>query len=127
MKRTIAILGLNLLLLSAFIGWKVRAAYLANSDLQSDMKDFAEQSGARTGLHEFDNEDDLRNAVLDSAKEHGIQLAPEQVTAYRSLSQDHILEISLRADYEAPVNLYLFSFKINFMPSAWHRAEIIVK
>ena len=126
MKRKIVISGLFILVLAAFVGWKVAEVYLANSELQSDMKDFAVQSGARTGLHPFDTEDDLRNAVLESAKEYGIQLSPEQVTVRYSLAQK-ILDISLAADYNARVNLYVFSFKIHFTPSSSHRGEIVAK
>ena len=126
MIRRLVILGSIALVLAAFVGWKVAEVYLANSELQSDMKDFAVQSGARTGLHPFDTEDDLRNAVLESAKEYGIQLTPEQVTVRYSLVQK-ILDISLAADYNARVNLYVFSFKIHFTPSSSHRGEIIVK
>lgn len=126
MRKAAVILGLAVLLLPAFAAWQITGCYVANSELQSDMKDFAVQSPARIGLASFSTEEDLRNAVVASAKEHGIQLAPEQVTVQRTLTPE-MLTISLAANYEARVNLLGFSFTIHFTPSSSHSGEIIVK
>jgi hypothetical protein len=126
MRKATVILGLAVLLLAAFAAWQITACYVANSGLQSDMKDFAVQNGARIGLLTFSTEEELRNAVIARAKEHGIQLAPEQVTVRRTLTPG-MLEISLAADYEARVNLLGFSFTIHFTPSSSHSGEIVVK
>jgi hypothetical protein len=126
MRKAAVILGLTVLLLAAFAAWQITACYVANSELQSDMKDFAVQNGARIGLVTFSTEEELRNAVVARAKEHGIQLAPEQVTVQRTLTPG-MLEIPLAADYEARVNLLGFSFTIHFTPSSSYRGEIVVK
>jgi hypothetical protein len=81
MKKAAIILGLAVLLLAAFAAWPIAACYVANSELQSDMKDLAVQTAARIGLDSFPTEAELRNAVVARAREHGIQLAPEQITA----------------------------------------------
>jgi hypothetical protein len=126
MRKAAVILGLAVLLLAAFAAWQITACYVANSELQSDMKDLAVQNGARIGLATFSTEEELRNAVVARAKEHGIQLAPEQVTVQRTLTPG-MLEISLAADYEARVNLLGFSFTIHFTPSSSYSGGIVVK
>lgn len=126
MKKAAIILGLAVLLLAASAAWQITSCYVANSELQSDMKALAVQNNARIGLGSFATEDELRYAVLSSAKEHGIQLAPEQVTVQRSLTP-RMLDISLAADYQARVNLLGFSYTIHFTPSSSHSGEIIVK
>jgi hypothetical protein len=99
---------------------------MANSELQSDMQDLAVQNQGRIGLAEFNTEEELRNAVVARAKEHGIELAPEEVTVQRELTPG-VLEVSLAADYEARANLLGFPLRIHFTPSASHRGEIVVK
>jgi len=126
MRKAAIILGSVVLLVAAFAAWQITACYVANSELHSDMKDLAVQNGARIGLHPFSTEEELRDAVIARAKEHGIQLAPEQVTAHRELTAK-MLEIRLAADYDARVNLGGFTYTIHFTPSSTHRGEILVK
>jgi hypothetical protein len=126
MKKAAIILGLAVLLPGAFVGWQIAACYVANAELQSDMKDLAVQNGARIGWSTFSTEEELRDAVIAHAKEHGIRLRPEQVTVHRTLSPGW-LEVSLAADYHARVKLFGFSHIIHFTPSSSHSAEIVVK
>ena len=126
MRKAAVILGLAALLLAAFTAWQITACYVANSELQSDMKDLAVQNSARIGLAPISTEEELRNALLDRAKEHGIQLAPEQVTVQRTITSK-VLAISLAADYEVRVNLLGLSFTIHFNPSSSYSGKIIVK
>lgn len=126
MKRAVCILGLAVFLLAAFAAWQVAACYVENAELQSDMNDLAVQNSARIGLATFNTEAELHNSVVASAREHGIRLAPEQVTVHRTLTA-RMLEISLAADYEARVDLPGFAFPIHFNPSSSHRGEIVVK
>ena len=126
MKRAAVILGLGVLLLVGFAAWQITACYVANSELQSDMKDLAVQSPSRIGLAEVSTEEELRKAVISRAKEHGIQLAPEKVTVQRTFTPE-TLQISLAAEYEARVNLPGFPFAIHFAPSSSHSEEIVAK
>ena len=123
MKKAALIFGIALL---AVIAWQIGACYVANSELQSDMKDLAVQNPARSGLASFDTEEELRNEVIVHAKERGIQLAPEQVTVARMLTPG-MLDISIAADYTVPLKLLGLSFPIHFNPSTSHRGEIVVK
>jgi hypothetical protein len=136
MRKAAAILGLAVLVLAGFAAWRIAAAYVANAELQSDMKDLAVQNPARTGLREPDTEEELRNAVLDRAREYGIQLAPEQVVVQRELTPGQMsargptpatLKILLAADYEARVNLIVTSLIIHFSPSSSHSEAIVWK
>jgi hypothetical protein len=126
MRKTLVALGLAMVLLVGVAAWQITAAYLANSELQSDMNDLAAQNSARIGLSPIASEEELRDAVISKAKEHGIQLQPEQMRVHRTLTPG-MLGISLAADYAAPVNLLVFSFSIRFAPSSVHYAEVVVK
>ena len=126
MKKRIVILGLIFLALAGIIGWQVGACYVANSELQSDMQDLAVQNPFRIGLAPAATEDDLRNSVIAKARDLGIHLEPEQVAVQRILTPD-VLSISLAADYQARVNLLVFSFSLHFTPSGSHSGKVIVK
>jgi hypothetical protein len=126
MRKAALILGLGVLLLAGFVAWQIAACYVANSEFQSDMKDLAVQNRGRIGLQPFDTEEELRDAVIAKAKEHGIELAPEEVQVQRDLSPKW-LDVSLAADYEARVDLFGFSYRIHFSPASSHSGEIMVK
>jgi hypothetical protein len=126
MKKGIVILGLFLVSLAAIIGWQVGACYVANSELQSDMQDLAVQNPFRIGLAPAATEDELRDSVIAKAKDHGIQLQPQQVAVQYTFTPD-VLSVSLAADYEARVNLLVYSFTLHFTPSGAHSGKVIVK
>jgi hypothetical protein len=126
MRKAAVILGLAVLLLAGFVAWQIGACYVANSELQSDMKDLAVQNRGRIGLQPFDTEEELHDAVIAKAKQHGIELAPEQVQVQRNLSAKW-LDVSLATDYEARVELFGFTYRIHFTPASSHSGEIVVK
>ena len=126
MKKAAVILGLAFLSVAGVVIWQFAACYLANSELQSDMQDLAVQSPFRIGLTEAATEDELRDAVIAKAKGHGIQLERQQVTVRRTFSTE-VLSVSLAADYDARVNLFVEPFIIHFNPSSSHSAEVVVK
>src|SRR5580704_539001 len=113
MKNLVIILGSVLISLGGFAGWQFVSCYVADSELQGDMQDLAVQSPFRIGLSEVATEEQLRDAVITKAKDHGIQLGPEQVTVQRTFTPA-ALSVSLAADYEARVNLLIESFNIHF-------------
>jgi hypothetical protein len=126
MKKRIVILGLVLFALAAIIGWQVGACYVANSELQSDMQDLAVQNPFRIGLAPAPTEEGLRDSVIAKAKDHGIQLQPQQVAVQYTFTPD-VLSISLAADYKARVNLLVYSFTLHFAPWGAHSGKVIVK
>jgi hypothetical protein len=125
MRKSAIILGLVVpVLLAGIIGWQVAACYLANSELQSDMRDLAAQNSFRVGLAPPPTEESLRASVIASAKDHGIELDPQQLTVQCTFDPD-ALSISLTADYDAQVNLLVSSFTLHFAPSSSHSTKVV--
>jgi hypothetical protein len=127
MRNRALTLGLFFLALAGVIGWQVGACYVANSELQSDMQDLAVQNPFRIGLAPAPTEEGLRDSVIAKAKDHGIQLQPEQVAVQYTFTPDLVLSVSLAANYEARVNLLVYSFTLHFTPSGSHSGKVIVK
>jgi hypothetical protein len=123
--KKIALISAVILLL-AFPGWQIGACYVANSELQSDLKDLAVQNGARIGWLSVATEDELRSDVVARAKNDGISLEPQQITVRLTMTPD-VLSIDLAADYEARANLLVYSFPIHFAPSSSYSAKVVVK
>ncbi len=113
MRKIAFILGLAALALAAIAGWQIGSFYLANIELQGDMKDLAAQSGAQIGLTSPSSDEDLRTAVAGKAEQYGIQIAPEQVTLERTRAAEKSV-VYLSTDYERRVNLLVFSFALHF-------------
>jgi hypothetical protein len=113
MKKLAWIAGLIALALVLRVGWQIAAADIADRQLREDLRDMASQAGARIGLLELSSIDDFREAVIRSAKQHGIVLAPSQVTVQRT-GAGVTAVIYLAADYTEPVNLPGFSFNLHF-------------
>jgi len=127
MRTGVIIVGIVLLLLAGVIGWQFAACYIANSELQSDLKDLAAQQPYRVGLREMPmKEDELREAVIAKAKSRGIQLEPQQVTARVKFTPE-VLSVSIAVDYDARVNLLVHSFWYHFNPSSSYSAKVVVK
>jgi hypothetical protein len=126
MRNLLLFLGLVLLSLGGIIGWQFASCYLANSQLQSEMRALSVQNAFRIGLAPAATEEELRDEVIAIAREHGIHLEPRDVTVQRTLTPD-MLSISLAADYEARVNLLARTVVIHFTPSASHSGKVIVK
>ena len=115
------ILGLAVLGLAVIAGWRITSCELANLELQSDLRDFAAQVGARIGLDAPRTDEDLRAAVIRKAKEYEIQLEPEQVTVQRT-GTGNASVVYLAVDYKVRVNLFGYSFTLHFTPSSMKKA-----
>jgi hypothetical protein len=122
-KRTALVVGAFLFLIAAMSGFQIAACCVANSELQDDINDLAAQPAARIGLAPLSSTDDLRNNVVAKAKDHGIQLGAKQVTAQITTTPD-TWTVYLAADYEAPVNMIVFSFPLHFTPSSLRKWAI---
>jgi len=125
-KQAITLGVLVVLAVASVIGWQVAACYVANSELQGDMTDLAAQNAYRIGLAPLPSEEELRDSVVAKAKDHGIDLDPRQVTVQRTID-DNVLAVSLAADYDARVNLLVYSFALHFTPTSSHSAAVMVK
>lgn len=122
----------------AVVAWQIGTVYVNNYGFASDLRALAVQNEARSGLQSVSTEDELKSAVMASAQQHAIRLAPDHVIVHRTLtpgtySSTGILEVpanldvSIATDYEAPVNLFGISFNIHFAPSSSHNAAMILK
>ena|ERR1700722_771241 len=117
MGKVKLIFGLAVLGLAIIVGWQIASLELANSELQSDLRDFATQAGARIGLNAPSTDDDLRNAVIHKAEEYGIPLEAQQVTVQHT-GTGATSAVRLSVDYQGRVNLPGFSFFLHFTPSS---------
>jgi len=126
MRYPTFILGLVFLALVAVIGGRVAACYWVNTEFQSDMNAIAVQNRFRMGMDPPPTEKELLDSVTASAKVHGINLEPRQVTVECTL-QSHVLTVSLAADYEARVNALVYTFHFHFRPSSYHSELVVVK
>jgi hypothetical protein len=113
MKRLAWITGSVALALVVSVGWQIAAAQIADRQLREDLRDMASQGGAQIGLLEFESIDDSRDAVIRVAKQHGIALAPNQVTVRRTGAGVAAVTY-LGAEYTEPVKLPGFSFDLHF-------------
>src|SRR5271167_2201007 len=117
MGKVKLIFGLAVFGLAIIAGWQIASVELANSELQSDLRDFATQAGARIGLNAPSTDEDLRSAVIHKAEEYGIQLEPQQVTVQHTGAGPASV-VHLSVDYQARVNLPGFSFSLHFTASS---------
>jgi hypothetical protein len=100
-----------------FVGWRIGSCELANFELHDDLRDLAAQGGAQIGLSAPNTEDELRNAVIRQAKEHGIHLEPEQVTVRRA-GTAYAPTYYLAADYDARVTFPGYLLTLHFYPTS---------
>lgn len=135
MKKLVLIPLVAVLLIA---GWQIGAVYVENSEFSGDLRELAAQNEARSGLESVSTEDELKNAVMASAQRHGIQLPPDHLTVHRTLTPatfrpngtletPAFLEVSIAADYQAPVNLLGLAFNMHFAPASSHSAAMLLK
>lgn len=111
---------LPILILLAIVGtvaWQVGAAELANVNLRDDMQDMGSQLGTHIGVNQPPSDEDMTQAVICKAREHGIELQSDQITV-RRIGEEPRSTFYLAADYKSTVNLLVFSFSMHFSPSS---------
>jgi hypothetical protein len=102
-------------------GWQIISCKVANEELQSDLKDLSAQVSARIGLDAQRSDAEFREAVVRRAREHDIELEPEQVIVKRTgtgVGTGGAPTVYLAVDYNARVNLLVYSFTLHFNPSS---------
>jgi len=102
-----------LLGLAAYAGYQVGSAYLANIELQGDLKDLSSLTGTRIGLVDPRTPDQIRDRVIEKAAERGIHLEPEQVNVERT-GEGKDGSIYLSTAYDARMNIFGHSWAIHF-------------
>lgn len=113
MRKVTVIAGVIVVALAAPVGWQFASCEIANSQLQEDLRDLASQNAARSGLSPARTDEDFRNAIMQKAREHSIQLEPEQVTVQRVGTED-APAVNLEVDYTASIGLPGFAFPLHF-------------
>jgi hypothetical protein len=111
------ILGFAVVVAAVIAGSQIIPPELANFELQDDLHDIAALNGSRVGLLPASTEESLRASVISRAREHDIQLTPEQVTV-ESASEAGAPTVFLAAEYSVPVNLLGYSFELYFRPTS---------
>ena len=111
------LIGMAVLAVIAMVGWEIGSSEIANLELQTDLHDISIQLASRIGMEAPNSDQDLRNAVLHKAEEHGIHLEPEQVTV-QHVGSGKTETIYLAAEYDARINLLGYSFNLHFSPSS---------
>jgi hypothetical protein len=56
---------------------------------------------------------ELRDATIRKAANHEIKLSPKQVTVKSSGPPEHRI-VFIAVDYNVPVNLYVYSYRLHF-------------
>jgi hypothetical protein len=117
MREIRIVFGLAILVLAGTAAWQIGAWEIANTNLQDDLRDMGSQAGTHIGMVVPKTDEEMNRAVVHKAKEHGVELSPDQVTA-RRIGSGERTTFYLAADYTVPVNLGLFSFRLHFTPSS---------
>lgn len=117
MKKAALILGTVILALAATAGWQIASCYAANSELQSDMNFLGAQIGSHIGLNSVPSDEDLRNAVIRKAQDHGIHLEPDQVTVWQ-IGTDKLPRFYFATPYDARVDLFGYPLVLHFSPTS---------
>lgn len=117
MQRIKIILGIAAFILLIASAWQFGSWEVANMNLQEEMRDMASQAGSHIGFIAPSSDQELTRSVVLKAKDHGIDLLPDQITVRRTNSGEKST-LYLAADYTVPVNLLLFSFTLHFIPTS---------
>jgi hypothetical protein len=110
------VLGFVVIVLVAYSGFQIAPVEMANYSFEDDLKQVA-LVGASTPTK---TDDDLRNMVVLKAKDHDIQLTPEQVTVQR-IGTPGAPAVYVAADYNSTVNLPGYSYTFHFTPSSGNK------
>ena len=111
------LLVLAVLGLVVFSAWQIGAAVIENMIFQEDIRDLAAQAGTHVGVVIPRSDEQVTQVVIQKAGEHGIELAPAQITVRRTQNGE-LSTWYLAADYTVPVNLGVASFRLHFTPTS---------
>lgn len=92
---------------------QVGSVYLANIELESDLKDLSSLTGTRIGLVDPRSTEQIRDQVIEHAAQHGISLEPEQVNVERN-GEGKDGTISISTEYDTNMNVFGVRWTIHF-------------
>jgi len=93
--------------------YQIGSVYLANIELQSDLKDLSSLTGTRIGLVDPRSTDQIRDQVIEHAAQHGIHLEPEQVSVEHD-GEGKDGTISIATAYDADRNVFGYRWTFHF-------------
>jgi len=111
-----AIAGILAIILVVYAGFQVIPPEMNNYSFQDDLRNISMMAGSN--LHQSDS--DTLDQVIRKAREHDIQLAPEQVTVQRMNSAGGVA-VYVAADYNVPISFPGYSFSLHFTPSSGNK------
>jgi hypothetical protein len=118
-KHIVIIVVLLFLGLAAFAGWQIAAVYLANIELQGDLKDLSSLTGMRIGLVNPRSDGEFRDLVVAKAAERGIHLDPDQIAVERT-GEGIQGSIRLSTEYDIHMSVFGFYWTMHFAAASPH-------
>jgi hypothetical protein len=107
--RLSALLHLAFLAAIVFVGIKILPAYVNNYQLEDHIRQLSIRLAARGRVFTADQ---VREEVVDFARDHDIVLAADSV---RVAISNRVL---IYVDYTVPVDLIVYTLRLHFAPSA---------
>jgi len=104
MKELKSIFGLLLLLVGAFVLYKVAPAYWGNFKMGRLVE---EQSVAFT--YTANSPDEISRSIAEKAQEFNVPLTPEQITVHRTPG-----DLSIAVDYTVHIEMPFYPFDLEF-------------
>ena len=117
MRKIKLIVGLAVIAGALLVGGQVGLAEWKNLEFRDDLYDVSASLGQRIGMVAPQTDEEICNLVVRKADRRGILLEPEQVTVERSGSTESPI-VYLTVDYDVPVNLPGYSFKLHLTASS---------
>jgi hypothetical protein len=111
-----ALIGFLAIIGLVYAGFQILPPEVTNYSFTDDLRNVALTGGSNP--HETDQE--LLDSVIKKGQEHGITLAPEQVTVER-IGTPGAPAVYVAADYTVPVSLPGYSFTLHFTPSSGNK------
>jgi hypothetical protein len=113
MKRILQVAVLGLIGAGVVAACQAGSVYLANIELQSDLKDLSSLAGTRIGLVDPRSTDQIRDQVIEHAAQRGIALEPEQVNVERN-GEGKDGSISISTAYDRNIRVFGHRWIIHF-------------
>ncbi len=111
-----ALIGFLVMVGVVYACFQIIPPELSNYSFTDDLKNIAMMAGANPR----ETDDDISNAVIRKAQDHGIVLTPEQV-AVKHIGTVGAPAIYVAADYSVPVSLPGYSLTLHFTPSSGNK------
>ncbi len=111
-----AFFGFLVIIGALYAGFQIVPPELTNYSFQDDLRNVAMVGGANPRT----TDQELVDTIIKKAQEHQITLVPENVTVQR-IGTPGVNAVYVAADYNVPVSLPGFNFKLHFTPSSGNK------